>query len=233
MNTLVIPKVSGRKSWNIELARKELRGCPILHLGQSWLEAPEPDFQPGFVKIGTLEDHLMILAELEDRWICNPATQKNELAFLRGDTFEIFLKSYHREDYWELHVTPDNVSLQLHFPRHIQVLSQESRSRGESFEVESYLVWEAVFASQVSIQAGSWTVLAEIPLEVFGEKTSHIFLQANFARYDYLPGYKKPILSATASLGHPLTFHYQRGWSLLRVPQLVPDEATNYSYCEL
>lgn len=216
-NTLPISKIPEREAWEIGAAREALRMSPVLRLEQSWLETAESDFQPGSVKIGCSGTRLLILAELEDQWVHNPATQKNEPVFLRGDTFEMFLKAAHREDYWELHVTPDNVVLQLHFPRHIEVLGQEAKLAGRSFEMEPSLVWEAVFASQVRIRPGIWTVLAEIPLDIFGETDSGLILQANFARYDYLPGREKPVLSATAILGHPLTFHDQRGWSLLRI----------------
>jgi hypothetical protein len=214
---LLVPQIPEYESGAIEPVREALVGGIEMHLVQSWFESTEPDFQPGSVKIGVSANRLVILAELEDKWIHNPATQMNELAFLCGDTFEMFLKAEHREDYWELHVTPDNVVLQLHYPRHIEILGQEAKSAGRSLEMGSWHVWEKVMTSQVLIRPGRWTVLAEISLDIFGANDGDLILQANFSRYDYLPDQLSPVLSATAVLGHPPNFHDQSGWSLLRV----------------
>ncbi|CAN5453744.1 hypothetical protein BH09VER1_BH09VER1_36300 [soil metagenome] len=215
-----IPEVTLPALGNLELVRSRFQACPSLPLGQDWLSFPEPEFESGLVTIGRDRQNVLIFAELQDSWIHNWETEHNAHAYLHGDTFEIFLRNQERDDYWELHVTPQNVIFQAHFPKEQSVL----RSERGPYNVIDFLVDERKFVSNTWVGDGVWNVLARVPLALLGLPVgeSGSLLSAHFARYDYPKGRSGPVLSSTARHSGPPNFHDQNGWSCLSVGRRVP-----------
>src|SRR6185312_8832171 len=84
-----LPATGGR-DWDA-LARA-FRGKPILELGQSWIESPEPLLSRGQVRVGISGMSLAVFATLRDRDVFNPVEHFNVPAFPHGDVIEIFLQ---------------------------------------------------------------------------------------------------------------------------------------------
>src|SRR5208282_1675196 len=101
---------------DLKAAREAFRQAVPCALGQAWLEKAEPDFAPALVRVGWRENSLLLFAELTDRDIFTRATAPNQRMWELGDTFEIFLGLLGEPSYAELHVTPNNLHLQLRFP---------------------------------------------------------------------------------------------------------------------
>lgn len=190
---------------------------PRLPMRQTWTEKRDVGFQPGWVSVGCSVTELVVYAELIDDWVCNPATSFNQLSFLLGDTFEIFLKNAERDDYWEIHVTPDSVLTQLHFSQNVKVLAAATASTDGRLDLTPYFVWNPAFHQRSFRTEMGWGVIAAVPLDHFGPFDSEIILEANFARYDYHRNKCEPVLSATADFSMPLSFHDQSGWHRLRL----------------
>lgn len=215
-----IPEVDIPASPDLALLKSRLGECPSFHLGQSWLPYPEAEFEPGTAFAGHCGRNLMVFAELQDSWIHNPETERNALAFLRGDTFEIFLHNEERQDYWEFHVTPRNVIFQACFPLGFAALRRTSVLNGERDPLPDYLHYDRVFFSRTWIGDGIWHVFATIPFELLGIPASadrFPSLRVHFARYNYAPKRAEPVLSSSAQFSGPPDFHDQGGWSRLGV----------------
>lgn len=195
--------------------RSLFKDLPRLRMRQAWAEKPEAGFQSAWVSVGASEAELIIYTELVDDWICNPASTLNELSFLKGDTFEIFLKNARRDDYWELHVTPEEVLTQLHFPRHVKELAAERGVGTQCLDLAPYFVWGKAFQAKSFRTAEGWGILAMVPLGNLDVPESGRVLEANFARYDYSQLCPEPLLSATGDFSKPVSFHEQGGWHKL------------------
>ena len=168
---------------------------------QAWLEAPEADFLAAEIRVGWTPTSLLVHADLPDRDIFTQATASNQRMWELGDVFEIFLQAADRSDYLELHVTPPNLRLQLHFP-----------SAGKP----ATHLDDGAFASWVKIDSENqrWTVHAEIPARLVSGRDS---IQAeeswhfSFSRYDASRDRRPPVLSST-SPHRALNFHRIHEW---------------------
>lgn len=193
------------QSWNeIAAAFENAASC---QLGQSWRMALQPRFTPAEVRVAWTPAALWIYAKLHDVDIFNAATQLNEDTFLLGDAFEIFLHPLPGEEYFEMHVTPNNQKLQIHLPHEWRTEMTHTRLPEPDF-----------FQSRAHIEttANRWHVLAQIP--------AHNLIGRNllpgdqwlfsFSRYDYTRGFKRPILSSTSFHSRP-NFHDRHDWGSL------------------
>ena len=176
-------------------------------LRQSWRKHLHPRFLPARVFLAWTPQALWLYAELNDLDIFNTATQLNQQTFLLGDVFEIFLHPLPGEEYFELHVTPHNQKLQLHFSGGSKVSKDQALISAPDF-----------FRSRVLIEAPQqrWRVLTEIPaLNLIGKNLEEgdqwLF---SFSRYDYSHGHEKPILSSTSLHSRP-NFHDRHDWDQL------------------
>lgn len=193
--------------------RQAFRHTIPIPLRQFWLKKPEADFAPAQVSIGWRGKSLLLLAELHDRDIFTRAKKPNQRMWELGDVFEMFLCPARQAAYYEFHVTPNNLWLQLRFNDSSVV---ERLRKGEDFA--PCLINKKVFRSSVWLRRkeNRWFVYAEIPLKVICEKKSgHRLLLFSFSRYDYTRGRKAPVISSTSPHQRP-NFHARHEWAKLK-----------------
>lgn len=92
------------------------RRMPVVPYGQAWRAEDETGLAPAAVALAHHQGELAIYAELSDTDIFNPVREHGAHAYQHGDVFEIFLRAEGAENYFEHHVTPGNITLQLSFP---------------------------------------------------------------------------------------------------------------------
>lgn len=177
---------------------------------------PDPErcpFQPAEVRVGWTPDNLWVLAHLTDEDIFNTARELNDETWSTGDVFELFLRHESSNRYYELHVTPDNVHLQLAWPDDQAIKTVRSSDQG----LKPYMIWEDIFQSWVSIhpEDREWWVLARIPASLLqpegGEITNGTTWNFAFCRYDCSQKHKLPCLSSTSRFPQA-NFHDQLSW---------------------
>jgi len=202
------------ESWEKSVAA--LTDAQSVESRQAWRTDPEPGFRPMRVKTGWTNKALYVYAEIEDADIFNPETRFNEMSFMSGDAFEMFLRPCDQDAYFEIHVTPGNQKLQLRFPS-AQALATPRATPGLPAD---WFIKDCVIESRVRVNAAAekWEVLAEIPFDLVCEtalpKSGSQWL-FSFSRYDYTRGREQPVLSSSSP--HPVvSFHRQSEWGELR-----------------
>ena len=209
--TIDCPRLPAFRPTDLEAVRAAFTDAPPIPLGQAWLEAPEPDFAPGTVRTGWRDDALVVLAELSDADIHTRASRHNDRFWELGDTFEMFLQRETGEPYIELHVTPDNLRLQLRFT---DPPAPQPEADGGRFEAA--LIHANVFNSHTWVNhvEREWCVLAEIPAALVAGLPGSS-LRFSFSRYDYTRGRDRPVISSSSPHAEP-RFHRQHEWGVLR-----------------
>lgn len=165
----------------------------VFHLAQSWRPHTEPLFRPGLVRLAWQPAFLLVVADLVDEEVLTGATADNQRMWELGDVFEMFVKAEGRDDYVELHATPNGRRLHLRFPG--------ARAADP-----------AAFHAEASIAPDGWRVTARIPAGVAGLDCyrAGLALRASFCRYDAGTG-TPPVLSSTSP--HPVpSFHRPDEW---------------------
>jgi len=131
---------------------------------QNWIAPGSRPHEGGLVYVGGTETDLCFYVWLEDRSIFTTATENNQPLFKLGDVAEIFIKpGTSREDYWEIHVSPNDLLMDLHFPSRGAIKSGQT-------------TWEQVVAADsgsrktvtTNPDEGSWTVELCVPWRIFG-----------------------------------------------------------------
>ena len=194
---------------SVRLAFQPATSCP---LQQAWLQEEETGFAPATVRMGWRGSALLIFAELMDMEIFNGATKLNQRVWELGDVFEIFLRADKKENYVELHVTPNNQHLQMHYPDGTSV--ERARKNGG---LEKFLIWDKAFHSKTWIEGGKWHIFAEIPASLVcnsNESIENARWRFSFGRYDYVCGVKAPVISSTSRHAKP-DFHRQHEWGVM------------------
>lgn len=183
---------------------------PVL-LGQAWRGAPESDFAPATVRTGWQDGSLFVFAELTDIDVFTRARQHNERFWELGDTFEMFLQPPGGSDYFELHVAPNNLRLQLRFAR--------PPTPEDADPFVTALIHRNTFDSRtwVSPEPGLWCVFAEIPATALIGPTplAGSTWRFSFSRYDYTRGREEPVISSSSPHSQP-AFHRPHEWGELR-----------------
>ena len=187
------------------------RDTPSLTMTQHWQKEPHPHFLPATVSLGHNGSALLGLARLPDHDIFTKAQNDQEMLYLLGDVFEIFLRNSQLTAYTEFHVTPNGKRLQLAFPDHLRTVLKEN-------PVESFIMHEPLFDFRVTTELGLWKVWFAIPISTLqippGEIRSHE-VRASFSRYDYSSNSAEaPILSST-SPHEQLDYHRLEEWTPL------------------
>lgn len=196
---------------------------PAWKLRQEWLTSPTPDYLAGSFKAGTWADALVVYAELQDRDIFNPVTVFNEIAFTKGDAFEMFFRPEGQLPYFEFHVTPHNQKLQLRIPSAEWFAAPRHRSHEEFFQVTR--VQKPLFDSRtlVCAEEHKWYVVAAIPFANVVENEDAVRAMRwrfSASRYDHTRTQPKPVLSSTSP--HRLcNFHRQEEWGTLHLLPLA------------
>lgn len=170
-------------------------------------------FREGRVRVGWDEHGLRVHAKLVDDSVFSGSTGDGQPTWRLGDVFEIFAKLTDREDYFELHMTPNGHRLQLHFPDQ-SVIGQ---IRDGAMALEEMMVDEPVFDFLTRKTAHGWEVLALVPtatLEAERESLAGCELAVSFSRYDYADAESEPILSSTTR-HEELNFHRLHEWTVL------------------
>jgi hypothetical protein len=197
-----------------DAATRPLASAPQVILRQGWADQPSPDYRPARVRVGYTKGALILLAELEDADIFNPATELNEPSFLRGDVLEMFLRPVTQDAYYEFHVSPQNQKFQLRIP------SAAAFQKPPPDNGESRKLWNPMFESRVRVlsEQQKWQVLAAVPFRSVEESVApgheDVRWLFSFSRYDYTRGHEHPALSSTSP--HPFaSFHRQTEWGTL------------------
>ena len=206
---LLIPQVAGFALGDWAATERAMKAGVKLEFRQPWLPTQEADFKPGHVWLGVHGDELVAYGVLEDDQPSNRATAWNDPTWMTGDALEFFFHAEGRPGYFEFHVTPENQRLQLFFP-----------SMASFREKRPYRTWaiaESRFESATRINATqtSWEAVMRIKLALVLDEPradgSRRF-RYSFSRYDYQPGRKPPVVSATTPLSAP-NFHNVPEWS--------------------
>jgi hypothetical protein len=197
----------------VELAFANVEKC---HLAQAWLEMPDPGFQSGEVRTGWTQGALWIYTVLHDTDIFNLADGPNQPLWRLGDVFEIFLQPLGGGGYYEIHVTPENQTLQLFWPEHD---SNARVRRGELPRgIEHRKTEIEGFHSRTWFESGIWRVLAAVPSRLWSVKglLEGQTCRFSFCRYDMTRDENgqfsaPPVLSST-SQHHIADFHLHSEW---------------------
>ncbi len=197
---------------DLAAAQRAFRDAAPIHLGQSWLPEPEPGFAPGVVRTGWRGDTLYVLARLFDTDIVTRARDHNERFWELGDTFEIFLQPLPGDSYVELHVTPNNLRLQLGF-------DAPPVPATDPDPFEAALLGSEVFRSWTFVDEGArvWHALAAVPSASVGGPAplAGSNWRFSFGRYDAGRG-RDPIISSSSAHAAP-RFHRPHEWGELCV----------------
>lgn len=182
-------------------------------MGQAWKSQPEENFRPARVQVGWQEDALLVLARLVDDCLFTQMTADNQNAWSLGDVFEIFIKDAARENYLELHITPNGHRLQLHFPDANAIY----QIRDKEFPLEQFYVRKSLFDYSVRAVPKGWEIFVRLPVTSLDSRMTDLQvsgLLASFSRYDYDDQGSKPVLSST-SAHTELNYHRQEDWRKL------------------
>jgi hypothetical protein len=181
-----------------------------ISLGQAWLPAPEPDFAPGIVRTGWRNHSLLVFADLSDTDIFTLAKRHNDRFWELGDTFEIFLQPPGARSYVELHVTPNNLRLQLRFAK--------PPSARDSDPFATALIHDQAFDSRTWVKPDKrgWCVFADVPAATMFEQPAlaDTTWRFSFSRYDATQGRDRPVISSTSPHTKP-AFHRPHEWGEL------------------
>ena len=161
--------------------------------------------------VGTLvpeADALHIYAALEDSDIGNSATENNMKTWLTGDVLECFVQPNGSNDYYEFHVTPEGITLQLHLP-------PIERFRTIPFEQE---ICEAGLKAhaQKFPERSLWCGELIIPFRGIGVTPETVSgMRFAICRYNYNKKWSEPEISSTGVFPDG-TFHCPSQWHLLQ-----------------
>jgi hypothetical protein len=211
--TILCRKLSNFDCEQLDSVRREFyRGEPS-RLKQSWLPVSQEEFESGLVYTGWKDSDFFVFAELTDADIFTFAKASGDRLWRLGDTFEIFLGRPDQEGYYEFHVAPNNLKLQLHFPD-----NQAAGRVGRTQRFEDLMMRGDAFVSQTWVmpEIKRWFVLGRVSgrlLEPKGELAG-VRWSFSFCRYDYTRGEEVPVISSTS----PYTkadFHRRHEWGTI------------------
>jgi len=211
--TVLCRKLANFDCEQLDSVRRELYKSEPSRLKQSWLPVPQEEFEPGLVYTGWKNSDFFVFAELPDADIFTFAKDPGDRLWRLGDTFEIFLGRPDQEAYYEFHVAPNNLTLQLHFPN-----SQAAEWAGRTQRFEELMMNGDAFVSQTWIKPETkrWFVLGRISgrlLETSGELAGARW-SFSFCRYDYTRGEEVPVISSTSPHAKA-DFHRRQEWGTI------------------
>lgn len=211
---MICRKLSNFDCEQLDSVRREFYRSEPARLKQSWLPVPQGELEVGLVYTGWKDSDFFVFAELTDVDIFTFAKETGDRLWRLGDTFEIFLGRPDQEAYYEFHVAPNNLKLQLHFPD-----SQAAGWVGRTQRFEDLMIRRDAFVSQTWVvpESKCWFVLGRVSgklLEPKGELAGARW-SFSFCRYDYTRGEEVPVISSTS----PYTkadFHRRHEWGTIR-----------------
>jgi len=169
-----------------------------------------PDAEPaerGRAVLNVEDNAFHVSAVLEDSDIFNTAKQNNEKTWTTGDVLEFFIQPAGRKDYYELHVTPEQITLQLHIP-----VTERSRK----IEFEDCICDIGIIGKvRKDVPANRWTAEMIVPFSGIGVTGTELD-GSRFAicRYNYNKKWEEPEISSTRFFPKG-TFHCPPEWHVL------------------
>ncbi len=134
---------------------------------QSWISSDSRPKEHGLVYVGRTESEICFYTVLEDHSIYTTATEDNQSLFTLGDVAEFFVKpGIDREDYWEIHLSPNDLIMDLHFPRRGAI--QDGETTWEEVVAANSQSTKRVFASP---ETSLWAAELRVPWRTFGYET--------------------------------------------------------------
>jgi hypothetical protein len=200
---------------SLAATRRVFENATRIPLAQGWLEKEEKHFAPAQVAIGWRGKSLLVFAELTDKDIFTRAKKPNQKMWELGDVFEMFLAVSGQPTYYEFHVTPNNLWLQLRFRDSTVV--DELRKTGD---FKPCLITKKVFHSNVwrRPKERRWFVLVEIPAKaicVTKAEAKRTLWDFSFSRYDYTRKPQRRVISSTSRHKKP-NFHARKEWNRMK-----------------
>ena len=210
---LLCRKLSDFDPEKFDSVRREFYKSEPCRLKQSWLPVPQQELEAGLVYTGWKGSNLFVFAELTDADIFTSAKEPGDRLWRLGDTFEIFLGRPDQEAYYEFHVAPNNLKLELHFPN-----AHAAGSVGRTQRFEDLMMKGGAFVSEtwVKPEMNRWFVLARVSgklVEPRGELSGARW-SFSFCRYDYTRGKEVPVISSTSTY-MKADFHRRHEWGAI------------------
>ena len=204
--SVICKEVTGQaRDFGVEQPEK-YRASEPLQLMQWWKGAGHMPDEGGVSYVGFNSDGLCFYVCLKDSNIYTQARSDNEKLWTLGDVVEFFVKPGEtRDDYWEIHVSPNDLIMDIHIP---------SRDK----YVSGAISWDDVVTAdsgstkrvQVIAAENTWAVELCIPWAAFGYQTVPVpgtVWQFAVCRYNYSGNLENLELSATAHFTE-LDFHH-------------------------
>ena len=154
-----------------------------------------PPSEAGIAFLWKNGDSLHVCGVFEDSDVFNTATEKNEKTWITGDVMEFFFQAHGSEDYYELHLTPENVTLELHLPG----VDKLGKIPFESQFYDSGFSYKAERFQDKKSDLAGWYGHMKIPFKGIGvaggnpEKS-----RFSVCRYNYNRNCSKPEVSSTS-----------------------------------
>lgn len=203
--SVVCKEVTGRgHNFGVEQPEK-YRAPEPLQLMQWWEGAGRIPDEGGVSYVGYNSEGLCFYVCLEDRNIYTQAQSDNEKLWTLGDVVEFFVKpGQTRDDYWEIHVSPNDLIMDIHIPSRDEYLSG-------AISWDDVVIADSGSTKRVQVIAAenTWAVELCIPWAAFGCETvpaPGTVWQFTVCRYNYSGDLENLELSATAHFME-LNFH--------------------------
>lgn len=189
-------------------SRQDLKaGCcyrPEQILSLHSFETGELPAERGAGALAVEDGALHVCAAFEDSDIGNSATENNTKTWLTGDVLECFVQPAGTGDYYEFHVTPEGITLQLHLP-------PIERFRTIPFEQE---ICEAGLKAKAQKfpERNLWCGELIVPFKGIGLNRDKLNgTRFAICRYNYNKNWSEPEISSTG-LFPGGTFHCPSQW---------------------
>ena len=194
--------------------RERYADCQAMPLRQHWISATAMPREGAQAWAGWNAFGLCLYAEMVDSDIFTKGTADNQPFWELGDTCEFFIKpGAEQPSYWEIHVTPNDLLLDLRVPERDAYLLGSP-----SFAEASQAVSHARKLGRAYPERQLWTAELWVPWSTLGVD-SMPGAQASWSlavcRYNYTRPQEDPEYSATAALTK-LSYHRHEEYHRLR-----------------
>ena len=176
-------KVGSKKPENIT--------TPALELCQSWSNSMPQD--AGTAYVGHSKEGLRFYTHFEDSFQFTTATENNQRLFELGSVVEFFIVPEHSNTYWEIHLSPNNLIMDIKIPDNAKLLAHE-------LNWDDLICHSSQATYTVVCNEESWATEITIPWKTFeraGIPTGEMWRFA-VCRYNYRGDLEHLEYSATA-----------------------------------
>ncbi|MFP4358195.1 MAG: hypothetical protein ACLFSZ_07145 [Puniceicoccaceae bacterium] len=212
-----IPPIAPPESASLEAVRGAFSDSPEWIFAQHWRPTPEAEFQPASLKAGWCPAYLHFLASFSDHDIVVLENHSSRSRLAVCDVFQVFLGRPEADEYFEIHVTPNNRNQVLGW-----TAGRFSAFVDGATSLDDILVdcgHPPVSDTWVEEENSRWTAYLRIPVKMADPAKKHFtpetVLTGTFCRYDVSPGSPAPVLSSTSPFPEKPKFHDNRHWHRL------------------